>query len=154
MRPNRDQVFMAMALLVAKRGTCPRRKVGCVLVDVHNHVVATGYNGAPSGMPHCIDHPCPGANYPPGQGYDKCEAVHAEQNALLQCGDVYSIKTAYVTCTPCTTCIKLFMNTSCKRIVIYEDHGSWDASAELWERSRGPGYFSLMPFMAKIKMDF
>jgi dCMP deaminase len=144
---------MAMALIVAKRGTCPRRQVGCVLVDFNNHVVATGYNGAAKGSPHCIDTPCPGANYPPGQGYDECQAIHAEQNALLQCKDVYSIKTAYVTTTPCTTCTKLLLNTSCQDVYFFTRHGSWDEAESLWAQSRGPGRFTLFPDDLKIQMD-
>ena len=72
-----------MAELVAERSTCRRRKVGCVLVDSNNHVVATGYNGVPTHFPHCLDEPCEGATAPSGESLEKCLAVHAEQNALL-----------------------------------------------------------------------
>lgn len=69
---------------------------------------------------------------PPGQ--DKCEAIHAEQNALLQCRDVYDIDTAYVTLSPCMACAKLLLNTGCKRIVFLEE---WTdpTSRELWTRA-------------------
>ena len=52
-RPPRDTYFMKMAALVAERSTCLRRSVGCVLVNGRHHVLATGYNGVASGLPHC-----------------------------------------------------------------------------------------------------
>lgn len=132
MRPDIDTYFMSMAKLVSTRATCPRRSVGCVLVNSRNHIIATGYNGVPSGLPHCIEKPCSGADLPSGCGLDKCQALHAEQNALLQCGDVYSIQTAYITTAPCITCTKLFLNTSCKRIVFLDDYPH-SQSKDLWE---------------------
>lgn len=126
MRPAVDDYFMDMARLAARRATCARRSVGCVLVDQRRHVLATGYNGVAAGMPHCNEgHPCSGACAPSGTRLDECEAIHAEQNALLQCRDVNAIDVAYVTVFPCITCTKLLLNTSCRRIVTltdYSDH--------------------------------
>lgn len=132
MRQTTDEYFLKMAALVSSRGTCIRRKVGCVLTNERNHVIATGYNGVASGLPHCIDVPCPGARQQSGYGLDLCEAIHAEQNALLQCHDVHTIKTAYCTVSPCITCIKLLLNTSCRRIVFWEEYPHPRAK-ELWE---------------------
>ena len=119
-----------MAELVSTRATCIRRSVGCVLVDARKHVLATGYNGVAAGLPHCnmydplhetgYPHACKGAFMPHGTGLDCCQAIHAEQNALLQCKDVYEIDTCYVTTTPCIHCTKLLLNTSCKTIVAPE----------------------------------
>lgn len=134
-RPEIDEYFSMMALLVATRGTCPRRKVGCVLVSKDARVLATGYNGVPSGFKHCIDEPCPGAKYKSGQGLDKCEAIHAEQNALLRAGDVTKIETAYCTTAPCIHCLKLLLNTSCQRIVFSEDYAHSETSRLLWEKA-------------------
>ena len=50
-RMSWDEYFMEMAKLAAKRSTCLRRTVGAVIVQ-DKHVVATGYNGAPKGIPH------------------------------------------------------------------------------------------------------
>lgn len=146
---------MSMARLVATRATCIRRAVGCVLVNERRHVLATGYNGVASGLPHCnheevrrfhpapgapvevtthYDHACAGAFAPSGQSLDRCEAIHAEQNALLQCQDVFTIHTAYVTASPCVTCVKLLMNTSCRRIVFDEEYPHGEART-LWERA-------------------
>ena len=137
MRPSKDEYFIKMAKLVSERATCLRRRVGCVLVNARGHVIGTGYNGVAAGLPHCnhekvklkaigvdITHPhaCDGATLPSGTGLDSCEAIHGEQNALLQCKDVFEIDTAYVTAKPCVSCMKLFMNTSCKRIVYLEDY--------------------------------
>lgn len=157
MRPSRDEWALRMAFLVSQRSTCVRRSVGCVLLNARGHVLATGYNGVAAGLPHCNEvkmvgadykdlsggvsmpqrmvpsfpHACSGAHSPSGTNLDGCQAIHAEQNALLQCKDVYDIETAYVTASPCMTCVKLLMNTSCTRIVFAEEYTHKDAQ-HLW----------------------
>ena len=133
-RITKDDCFALSAAVAAERSTCARRAVGCILINDMGHVLATGYNGNAAGEPHCIDNHCGGACYPSGEGLDKCEAIHAEQNALLQCADVHLIDTAYVTTMPCMTCMKLLLNTSCKRIVYIEDYPHMEA-ADFWKRS-------------------
>ena len=133
-RPPTDFYFLRMAKLVSERGTCARRKVGCVFVNKRNHVIATGYNGNPSGFTHCIDEPCDGSTSKSGTDLDKCQAIHAEQNALLQCKDVYSIDRVYTTLEPCIHCIKLLLNTSAKNIVFGEKYIQKDAE-RLWMMS-------------------
>lgn len=146
MRPTLDEYLMSMAKLAATRTTCIRRGVGCVLANERGHVLAVGYNGVASGQPHCNEkvitlaqgygaawlgkHPnaCQGHDLPPGK--DSCEAVHAEQNALLQCRNPWEIATAYVTLSPCKPCVKLLMNTSCRRIVVAEEH------VDLWAKEQ------------------
>lgn len=140
-RPNIDSYFGVMALLVSSRGTCPRRRVGCVLVSKDARVLATGYNGVPAGFQHCTEHPCEGATYASGLGLDKCEAIHAEQNALLRAGDVTKIDTAYCTTAPCIHCVKLLLNTNCQRIVFAEDYPHSDASKKLWEKAGRSWHF-------------
>lgn len=118
MRPSSDQMYMGMVSLVAQRATCPRRQVGCILVDKRGRILATGYNGVASGRPHCSEgHPCPGAGCKSGEGLDLCEAIHAEQNAILLLQDPWAVDTCYVSTTPCISCLKLLLGTSCKRIV-------------------------------------
>lgn len=117
MRPSIDKYFLDLAYDISSRGTCPRLKVGCVLVNKYNHIIGTGYNGVAAGLPHCIDFPCKGALIQPGKNTGTCEAIHAEQNALLQCADIHKITTVYITHSPCKTCIKLLLNTSCNKIV-------------------------------------
>ena len=140
-RVTKDEWAMQLAVVTASRATCLRRSVGCVLTNERGHVLATGYNGVASGLPHCkhhdrfadvgFPHACPGAHAPSGQELDGCQAIHAEQNALLQCRDVYSIHTCYVTASPCITCVKLLMNTGCRRIVFCEEYPHIE-SRRLW----------------------
>lgn len=166
MRPNKDQWALELAQVTAKRATCLRRQVGCVLVNARGHVLATGYNGVAAGRPHCNDvqaikpfvermgmqeawkdhevpehpHACPAAFAASGTQLDGCEAIHAEQNALLQCRDVYAIHTCYVTASPCITCVKLLLNTSCEKIVFAEAYphtavqALWVQAGRLWEK--------------------
>jgi dCMP deaminase len=118
MRPSKDEVMLAVALALSTRATCRKRAVGCVLTDTAGHILSTGYNGVPHGMPHCIDTPCVGFGLP--MGSDTCQAVHAEINAMLQCKDIDAIHTCYVTCRPCNNCLKTLMNTQCKRLVFFK----------------------------------
>tara|TARA_A100001515_G_scaffold134777_1_gene125196 strand:+ start:324 stop:788 length:465 start_codon:yes stop_codon:yes gene_type:complete len=149
-RPPADFYFLRMAKLVSERGTCIRRKVGCVFVNKKNHVIATGYNGNPSGSKHCIDNPCMGSKYSSGTGLEFCEAIHAEQNALLQCKDVYDIDRVYTTLEPCIHCIKLLLNTSANQI-IYGEKYVQEWSRKLWEDAgRGYTYINLKVLKEKI----
>lgn len=84
------------------------------------------------GFERAHPHACSGANSPSGANLDGCQAIHAEQNAMLQCKDVYSIHACYVTASPCMTCVKLLLNTSCERIVFVEEYPH-PAAKELWE---------------------
>jgi len=136
-RISKDDTGLSLAAVWADRGTCARRQVGCVLFDVDGVELSSGYNGPASGMPHCIDTPCAGANCAPGTGLELCEAIHAEANALLKCPDVRRIFTCFTTHSPCLHCVKLLMNTGCKRIVFREPYAHDSASRSLWQRSRG-----------------
>ena len=118
---KKDKYFLYIAYLVATRATCPRRMVGCVLVDSKQHVVATGYNGVPAKFPHCVDNPCEGAEYKTGEGLDVCEAIHAEVNAFLQLRSDDEL-TAYVTVSPCFSCAKMLANSNVSRIVAGEEY--------------------------------
>ena len=118
MRPSQDEYFIRMAKLVSERSTCLSRQVGCILINKRKHVIATGYNGVASGFDHCTE--C--SRKVPGTNLDSCLAIHAEQNALLQCHDVYDIDTIYCTDSPCIHCLKLLMNTGCRRIVFIREY--------------------------------
>ena len=98
---------LLLARVVALRGTCRRRTVGCVLMDNRNHIVATGYNGNPAGAPHCIDVPC--AGYKDAHGDTRrCMALHAEYNAVNQAGSHREFITqAFCTDSPCIDCARL-----------------------------------------------
>ena len=101
-RPNKVEYFMSLALLAAQRASCPRRKVGCVLVDKDSYVVSTGYNGPPTGTPNCTDVPCGGQTQKSGQGLNLCQAIHAEINAYNQAGDrLVTVTDMFLTAGPC-----------------------------------------------------
>ena len=139
-RPSTDAYFLLMAQMVASRATCPRRRVGCVFVDAHGHVLCTGYNGVASGEVHCIVTPCPGAGFQSGQGLSSCEAIHAEENALIQLRDPELLHTAYVTAAPCSLCTRKLLNTNCQRIVFIDDYPHtdskvrWEARGRIWQK--------------------
>lgn len=130
----KDDWLLMLAWTISIRATCPRRAVGCVLADEGGHVLATGYNGTVTGSPHCLVNPCPGA--PPAEA-GCCQAVHAEQNALLQLRDHRALHTAYITCSPCPTCVKLLRNAGCERIVFAGVHKRTIVEARaLWHATR------------------
>jgi dCMP deaminase len=133
-RSSRDQYSLRMAALVATRSTCVRRAAGCILIDSRGMVLATGHNGVPANQPHCTDAPCPGANAPSGRSLELCEAIHAEQNALMFCADITRIATVYVTCGCCVFCTRMLLNTACERIVFPVEY-SHPHAAELWIRA-------------------
>lgn len=100
-RPTWEETFFALARTWAARATCPRLSVGCVLVNSDHQVIASGYNGAARGEPHCTDAGCRIA------GGHCVRAIHAELNALLQAARVgVSVRgtTLYVTHRPCVRC--------------------------------------------------
>ena len=126
-RPSWDEYFMEMAELTAKRSTCMRRHVGAVIVK-DRHAIATGYNGAPSGIMHCEERGgCirQQLNVPSGQWHELCMALHAEQNAIIQAavmGNSVEGGTIYITHQPCAICAKMILNAGIKRIVIKEGY--------------------------------
>lgn len=115
-----DQYYMDIAKQVSSRTTCRRRAVGCVIVDDNNFILSTGYNGVPQALGHCIDAPCPGAKLVSGSGLNVCEAIHAEQNALVRLKEFDKVGTIYCTTEPCGSCAKLIAATSCKKVVFEE----------------------------------
>lgn len=139
MRPTIDGTMMEVAFAMAKRGTCGKRQVGCVLADGRGRILAAAYNGVPRGMPHCRDtggaedRACDGMGR--AAGSDLCESVHAEQNALMQCRDPDAVRTVYVTVGPCMRCAKMLLNTGAERLVFAEPYGEEPQALELWKRA-------------------
>lgn len=131
-----NELIIKQLLFAAQAsGACARRQVGCVLVDKDMNILATGNNGRPPGLSPCYrggDGLCPAANAPSGTQLDGCEAVHAEQRALLRCADVRAIHTVYVSCVPCFHCMKMLMDTGAKHIVALEDYPGADTAKRLW----------------------
>ena len=129
-RMLRDEAYLRIAEVLAWRSTCLDKKVGCVITNRKNEIIATGYNGAPRGKIHCID---TGICLVDKLGSkDNCPSAHAEQNALLQCRVPEQIHTIYTTLSPCVNCIRIINNTSCKRIVFLHQH-SHAAVRKMWE---------------------
>ncbi len=116
-RPTFDAVFLEMARTVAKRATCPRAHVGCVIA-VGNHMVSSGYNGSLPGADHCTDAGCHVVETHTGE---RCiRTVHAEANAVASAagrGISIATGTAYLTRLPCPNCLKLLAAAGIVRIV-------------------------------------
>lgn len=125
-RPDWDNYFMEIAQLVSKRSTCLRRKVGAVLVK-EKRILATGYNGAPTGLAHCKEVGCvrEKLKIPSGERHELCRGLHAEQNAILQSAyHGVSIKGSklYITCHPCSVCAKMIINAGIEEVIIKEGY--------------------------------
>lgn len=121
MRPSWDDYFMEIAEVVATRSTCLRRQVGAIIVR-DKRILATGYNGAPAGLSHCGETGClrEKLNIPSGERHELCRALHAEQNAIIQCavhGVTVKEATIYSTTQPCVLCSKMLINAGIKTIV-------------------------------------
>jgi dCMP deaminase len=125
-RPSWDAYFMAIARLVASRSTCLRRQVGAVLVKDRN-ILATGYNGTPSGITHCEQTGClrQQLSVPSGERHELCRGLHAEQNALIQAakhGVAIAGATLYCTNSPCSICSKMIINAGLERIIFQDGY--------------------------------
>ncbi|WP_456329190.1 deoxycytidylate deaminase [Archaeoglobus sp.] len=125
-RPTLDEYFMEIASVVAKRSTCLRQHVGAVIVK-DKRILATGYNGAPSGLPHCDEVGClrDKMDVPSGERQELCRGVHAEQNAIIQAakfGISVDGGTLYSTHCPCITCAKIIINAGIKRVVYGKEY--------------------------------
>ncbi|RJQ08982.1 MAG: cytidine deaminase [Bacillota bacterium] len=117
---------MDIAGVVASRSTCLRRRVGAVLVR-DKRILATGYNGAPSGLHHCLEAGClrDRLQVPAGERHEICRGSHAEQNVLVQAaryGIAVDGATLYCTNEPCVICTKLLINAGIKDIVYRDDY--------------------------------
>ncbi|MEW6185564.1 MAG: cytidine/deoxycytidylate deaminase family protein [Thermodesulfobacteriota bacterium] len=123
---------MDIADLVARRSTCLRRRVGAVAVK-DKRVLATGYNGAPSGIPHCLEVGClrEKEGIPSGERHELCRGIHAEQNVIIQAArHGVSIEGATLYCTnlPCVICSKMLINAGIREIFYREGYA--DALSE------------------------
>ena len=128
-RENIHEYYIKMTDLVASRSTSPHRKVGAVLVK-DSRVIATGFNGAPKGLPHETKTSCPReklkrqGKIQSGERYELCTEVHAEINAIIQCA-IYGVscKNAilYVSTVPCMLCARAIINARISAVFIKED---------------------------------
>jgi len=126
MRPSWDAYFMEIARVVSSRSNCLRRKIGALLIK-DKRILATGYNGPPSGMKHCDEVGCMRnkMNIPSGERHELCRGLHAEQNVIIQ-GALhgFSIKDSvlYATHQPCILCAKMLINAGVKGIIIQDNY--------------------------------
>ena len=125
-RPDWDTYFMDMAKLASRRSSCLRRAVGAVLVK-DRRLLATGYNGVPSGVTHCEVTGClrDKLKVPSGERHELCRGLHAEQNAIIQAAyHGVSIRGAHLYCTnlPCIICAKMLINAGVRRVVYLEGY--------------------------------
>ncbi len=128
---------MDITHLVSKRSTCLRRQVGAVLVK-DKKILATGYNGAPSRLDHCLDIGClrQEKGIPSGERHELCRGLHAEQNAIIQAAyHGVGIQGAALFCTnhPCIICSKMIINAGIRQIVYEEGYADALAARMLKE---------------------
>lgn len=123
LRPDIDEYFLKIASVVAERSTCRRHHVGAVAVR-NKHILATGYNGAASGLKDCLELGClrDELNIPSGTRHEICRGIHAEQNVIIQAslhGVSLEESTIYCTHTPCILCAKMLVNAKIRRFVSF-----------------------------------
>lgn len=116
-RISRDHLFMSTAWLFAMRSTCLRGQVGAVAV-INNRIIATGYNGSPSGHEHCS--PKNGCNVDEGS----CpNSIHAEANLIAfaaRSGVALEGATLYCTHEPCKKCAQLIVQAGFVKVMYSE----------------------------------
>jgi dCMP deaminase len=137
-RPHIDEYFLKIASVVAERSTCRRHYVGAVAVR-DKHILATGYNGAASGLKDCLELGClrDDMDVPSGTRQEVCRAIHAEQNVIIQAalhGVSLEGATVYVTHSPCILCAKMLVNAKIKRFVTFGTYAD-NAFRDLFEEA-------------------
>ncbi len=136
-RPTWTEYFLDIAKAVGRRATCLRRVYGAIIVKDHS-IISTGYNGAPRGAISCADLSyCKREelNIPKGERYELCEAVHAEQNAIIN-AEPHRMKDATIYIVgynadgslasgkPCLLCRRMIRNAMIAKVVYLETDGS------------------------------
>ena len=137
-RLDTDEYFLKIASVVAERSTCRRHHIGAVAVK-NKHILATGYNGAPSGLKDCLELGClrDELNIPSGTRQEICRGIHAEQNVIIQ-ASLHGVNleggTIYCTHTPCVLCAKMLVNAKIKRFVSFGRYND-NAFIDLFEEA-------------------
>ncbi len=129
-RPDIDDYFLKIASVVAERSTCRRHHVGAAAAR-DKHILATGYNGAASGLKDCLALGClrDEMGIPSGTRHEICRGIHAEQNVIIQAslhGVSLEGATIYCTHTPCILCAKMLVNARIKRYVTFGKYADDD----------------------------
>lgn len=145
------QYFMSIAFLVSERATCMRRKVGAIAVK-DKRILATGYNGAPAGIAHCMETGClrQQLKIPSGQRHEICRGLHAEQNVIIQAATYgVNIGESEIYCThhPCAVCAKMLINCQVRHIYYADSYPDELAASMLSEAG------ILTEFIGKLSAD-
>lgn len=152
-RPSWHEYFLLLSKLVSVRSTCNVRKIGAVIVK-NNRILATGYNGAVHGAPHCIDR---GPDFclrrsigaHDAEKYNYCISSHAEVNALNQAarfGTSLEGSTLYCTLEPCNWCFKQLIQAGIRDIYFEEAYDSKNKEFDLYWRQIMESHESLGEF--------
>lgn len=148
-RPSWETYFMNITNLVAERSTCLRRAVGAVIVK-DKRILSTGYNGAPTGLRHCLEVGClrEQLGVESGKMHELCRGIHAEQNAIIQAAyHGVSVKDASLFCTnqPCSICARMIINAGIRKIFFQSSYADTlaeelldEAGIELKKIESGP----------------
>lgn len=153
-RISKADAYLNCAENFAFRSTCIKRKYGAVIVK-NDAVISTGYNGSPRGYENCCDiGVCPRIerNMHQGEGYDLCRAIHAEENALLNCSrdqtigaDLYLVginpeDSSIHQAKPCPLCARKIIQAGIRNVFLRQGEGadnyvSISANQLKWYRS-------------------
>ena len=138
-RPSWDEYFMKLANEVATRTTCMRRGVGAVIVK-DRRILATGYNGVPTGLAHCRETGClrQQLGVPSGQRHEICRGLHAEQNAIINASRSEMLgATLYLVglenrtggyveaAAPCSLCKRMIINAGIERVIVRDTRDTY-----------------------------
>jgi dCMP deaminase len=152
-RPSWDEYYMSIARAASARSTCIRRKVGALIV-VQNAIIGAGYNGTPMGVRNCSDGGCPrcASDAAPGEGYDSCVCVHAEQNAIVLAarhGTATNGGILYTTLRPCFGCVKESIQAGIREIVYAEPYEYGAGLEEVYRRLVAESGMGLRPYAGR-----
>lgn len=118
-RTNWNETFMTMAYIMAMRSPDKKTRVGAIIVDEENVVVAMGYNGWCRGSSPWSDDD-PRHERPLKYMYTE----HAERNAIYNSarkGVSLSGGVLYVTIAPCMDCARGIVQVGIKKVVVHQN---------------------------------
>ncbi|CAF0973770.1 unnamed protein product [Adineta ricciae] len=126
--PNWDDYFSMVAWITASHGNCVRHRVGCIIADADQRIVAAGYNGTPDNIKKCDQGGCERCwdmSIDSGERLDECICIHGEESALLEAGRRQCCgATLYVTHSPCRQCSKKIAQSGIRRVVYSQEYSS------------------------------
>lgn len=130
LRPDFDDIYMELAVNLAKRSHCIKRQVGAVLAK-DTRIISIGYNGPPAGTHNC-DEEWPEVGCPRDSKGGCSLALHAEQNAIL-----YAVKnktsvegaTLYITLSPCLACSRIIYSMGIRKVIYLNSYAEYKGIA-------------------------